>query len=272
MLMTDNEFALVKNLIYERFGIYLPEQKRSLLTNRLSKLLSDSGYKSWRDYYDSLVSDQSGDDLNEFVNRITTNHTYFYREEKHFQFFASRVLPEIADMVQKEGHRDLRIWCAGCSSGEEAYTLAMLMMDYFGSNYPLWDAGLLATDISGKALEMAQNGVYSTERISTLPPALKHKYFVHRGADEWVVDKKLREQITFRRFNLMANFPFKKPFHAIFCRNVMIYFDQKTREELVNKFFAHTAVGGYLFIGHSESLGRVGCPYKYVLPAVYRKM
>ncbi|MDY7001639.1 MAG: CheR family methyltransferase, partial [Thermodesulfobacteriota bacterium] len=162
--------------------------------------------------------------------------------------------------------------CAGCSTGEEAYTLLMLIMEHFGHEYNLWDAGLLATDISAPALAKARAGVYPEEAVSLLPPNLKRKYFLALPGGDLSVNDLLKRELTFRRFNFMNPvFPFKKPFDVIFCRNVMIYFDRPTRDALVRRFHHFTEPGGYLFIGHSESLQRDTCPYDYVMPAVYRK-
>jgi chemotaxis protein methyltransferase CheR len=271
--MSEKEFNLIRELVYERFGIHLSDQKKTLVTSRLQKLLWTHKFSSYEQYYEYVKKDQSGSALSDLVNKITTNHTFFNREKDHFDFFAKQALPEMIQRIKDLGTNDLRIWCAGCSSGEEAYMLMMLIMEVIGPAYSSWNAGLLATDISERALNTAKAGIYTTDRISTLPPALKHKYFKSHGNDEWKVVDKVRKEVTFRRFNLMnTNFPFKGQFHLIFCRNVMIYFDQKTRAELVNRFAQFTVPGGYLFIGHSESLGRKGTAYEYVMPAVYRKV
>ena len=272
MSISDKEFKLIKSLVYEKFGINLSDQKRSLLVGRLQKLLRSHGFVTFKQYYDHLMADKTSRALNELINRISTNYTYFFRESTHFDFFRAKALPEIVALMKRDNCRDLRIWCAACSSGEEPYGLVMVMLEYFGKEYGMWDAGMLATDISAKALSTAASGVYAVEKLSQVPLTLRQRYFVNSGNGTQEVAEKVKKEIAFRRFNLMnEHFPFNKPFHIIFCRNVMIYFDQPTRDKLVRKFYDHTAPGGYLFIGHSESLRRGEVPYEYVMPAVYRK-
>ena len=270
--ISDQEFARLRNLIHERFGINLTEQKRSLLVGRLQKLMRSLNLPTFSAYYDYLVEDKTEKSLGELVDLISTNHTYFNREKDHFDYFSQTALPAIIASLRQQNRKDLRIWCAGCSTGEEPYTLLMLMMEYLGTDYHKWDAGILATDISDRALGIARQGVYATERVIQLPEALRRKYFSAVGADKMAVVDKVKKEVTFRRFNLMNNrFPFKKPFQIIFCRNVMIYFDQPTREALVKRFHQFTEPGGYFFIGHSETLGRTQSLYNYLKPALYQK-
>ncbi len=272
MNISDEEFALMRELIYRRVGIHLTDQKRSLLVGRLQKILRGSGFGSFRQYYEHLTADTTERALSELVDAISTNHTYFNREKAHFDFFVETALPTVTERLKKENRRDLRIWCAGCSSGEEPYMLLMLMQEFFGSEYGRWDAGILATDISDRVLAICREGIYPEERMNALPDGLKRKYFTPAGPGRWQVKDALRREATFRRFNLMnERFPFKKPFQIIFCRNVMIYFDQPTRDALVRRFHQHTEPGGYLFIGHSETLGRQQDLYKYLIPAAYQK-
>ncbi|MBN2712806.1 MAG: protein-glutamate O-methyltransferase CheR [Planctomycetes bacterium] len=272
MTLTDREYCEIRDLVYDNFGINLTDKKRSLIVGRLQKVVRTLGLNSIAEYVEHVKSDKSGQALVELVNRISTNHTFFYREADHFDFFSQRTLPEAVAACQKENSKDIRVWCAGCSTGEEPYMLVMLMMEFFGSDYDKWDAGLLSTDISMNALRLAQVGTYSPERMTNLPEVYKRKYFKQQLSGDWSVIDRVKKELTLRQFNLMnKTFPFKKKFHAIFCRNVMIYFDRPTRMALVEKFYEHTRPGGYLFIGHSESLGRNECPYDYIQPAVYRK-
>jgi chemotaxis protein methyltransferase CheR len=192
------------------------------------------------------------------------------READHFAYFKEVVLPYFASRVTD---RDLRIWCAGCSSGEEPYTLAMILDEFFGRDKLYWDTKVLATDISNKVLEEARKGIYSNKEMETLPAKWRINHTIKQDSENSVFTEKLRSEVIFRKFNLMETvFPFKKKFHVIFCRNVMIYFDEKTKNTLVNKYYDLLEVGGYLFIGHSESLNREETRFKYVQPAVYRKM
>ena len=269
--LSDSAFQRIRSLVYDYCGINLTEQKRSLVVGRLNKLLRTRGIASFDQYCALLEEDSSGRTLGELVNRISTNHTYFNRERAHFAFFRDTALPEFAAALKREGSDDLRVWCAGCATGEEPYMLVMEMMEHFGADYARWNAGVLATDISSQALSTAVEGIYPEERLGELPKSYRERYF-SRVKDGWQVREEVRREVTFRRFNLMnREFPFREPFHAIFCRNVMIYFDQPVREALVSRFFRHTRPGGYLFIGHSESLRREHSSYMYVMPAVYRR-
>ena len=264
---------MLRDLVHTRFGINLTEQKRSLMVGRLQKHIQTMGYTSFEQYYKYLINDKSQKGLDDLINRISTNFSYFYRESAHFDFFTKTALPELIANLQSSNSKDVRIWTAGCSTGEEPYMLLMLMMEHLGMNYSNWSAGLLATDISDKALSTAKKAVYSVDRVSKVPPGLKSKYFTSTGSDMIAVKDSVKKELTLRRFNLMnKSFPFKKPFHMIFCRNVMIYFDKPTRDVLVKKFHANLISGGYLFIGHSETIGREQDLYNYVIPACYRKI
>lgn len=272
MSISDREFESLRVLIYDRFGIHLTDQKKSLMVGRLQKLLRKKNFHNFEEYYNYLIGAGGQGALSELINLISTNYTYFNREKDHFDFFQKTALPTVSTSLKEQKRRDLRVWCAGCSTGEESYTLLMLMMEYFGHDYANWDAGILATDISERVLSIAKSGKYSSEKVGMLPGGLSDKYFVRCPDGEFQANEKLRRETTFRRFNLMNDFPFKKPFQIIFCRNVMIYFDQPTREKLVRRFHQATEKGGFLFIGHSETLGRDHSLYRYVMPAVYQKV
>jgi chemotaxis protein methyltransferase CheR len=251
------------------YGIHLKEQKKSLVMGRLQNELIQNGHRSFTEYFDYIMSDTSGNAAETLINRITTNHTYFMRESSHFDYFKNTVLPYLE---KKAVRNDLRIWSAGCSTGEEPYTLAMIIDEFFGDRKGDWDTKILATDISGRVLETARKGVYSIQAAASLPKLWKAKYFNVFDKENLIVNERIRNEVIFRKFNLMEhNFPFVKKFHVIFCRNVMIYFDIKTKTELVNKFYDIMEYGGYLFIGHSETLNRDETKYRYILPAVYRK-
>lgn len=269
--ISEKEFSQLRSLIYQKAGINLTEQKKTLVLNRLRNHLAKLGIPNFATYYNYVVSDKSGCEISELIDRISTNHTFFYRESEHFDFFTKHALPEIEKFLKSKKSNDLRVWCAACSSGEEPYTLAMLMMEYFGSDYKYMNAGLLATDISARVLKKAAAGIYSTEGVSKIPPVLKKKYFQKLNDDQWAVKDFLKKEVLFRRFNLLDQQHFKKPFHLIFCRNVMIYFDRSTRNTLIERFYNSTTEVGYLFIGHSESLGRESGNYVSPIPAVYKK-
>jgi len=272
MSISDAEFNALRTLIYNRFGINLTDQKKSLLVGRLQKMLRQQGFVNFQSYYDFLVKEPGEKGLSDLINLVSTNYTYFNREKDHFDYFQQTALPTVVSRLRQENRRDLRVWCAGCSTGEEAYTLLILMHEFFGQEYSRWDAGILATDISERVLATATAGIYPEDRIASLPEAWRRKYFRKVAGNQWGVVDTLKKEATFRRFNLMnTQFPFKKAFHIIFCRNVMIYFDQVTRDALVKRFHQSTEPGGYLFIGHSETLGRNQSLYRYLMPAAYQK-
>ena len=267
--ITEKEFKQIAEYIKNNYGIYLKEEKKTLVTGRLHNVLIESNCRSFTEYFNFLQGDKTGKAVTELINKITTNHTFFMREADHFDYFRDKILPHLEKTSRD---KDLRIWSAGCSSGEEPSTLAMIIDDYFGKEKMWWDTKILATDISDRVLEQARRGEYPNEQLASLATNWKANYFKRANNENSILIDKIRNEIIYRRFNLMDDiFPFKKRFQVIFCRNVMIYFDNKTKKELVNKFYEFTEPGGYLFIGHSEFLNREDTKYKYVLPAIYRK-
>jgi chemotaxis protein methyltransferase CheR len=267
--ITDKEFIQLAGYIKSNYGIHLKEEKKTLVTGRLHNVLLESNCRDFTEYFNLLQGDKTGKAATILINKITTNHTFFMREADHFNYFRDKTLPYLEKMAKD---KDLRIWSAGCSSGEEPSTLAMILNDYFEKEKMWWDTKILATDISDRVLEKAKKGQYPNEQLSSLPTNWRTNYFKKINNENSVLVDKIRNEIIYRKFNLMEDiFPFKKKFHVIFCRNVMIYFDNKTKTELINKFYELTEPGGYLFIGHSESLNRESTKYKYILPSVYRK-
>jgi chemotaxis protein methyltransferase CheR len=271
MAILDEEFQLLRDLVYQRFGIHLTEQKKSLVVGRLQKDLQNSGFTSFGEYYRHLIDNPSPEAFSNLINRISTNYSFFYREKAHFEFFAKQLLPELTATLRRRQSRDLRFWCAGCSTCEEPYTLVMLMLEHFGVEYGQWDAGILATDISERVLAIGRRAVYPADRVAQAPKIFHERYFRRQG-EEMAVKENVKKEVVIRRFNLMNTFPFKKPFQVIFCRNVMIYFDKETRDNLVRKFHAALEPGGYLFVGHSETVNRDDGLFAYVQPALYRKI
>lgn len=268
-IITDKEFNQLATYIKANYGIHLKEEKRALVTGRLHNVLVQNNFRNFSEYYEYVLSDKTGEAAATLINKITTNHTFFMREADHFYYFRDKVLPYLINISRD---KDLRIWSAGCSSGEEPYTLAMLIDEFLGKEKMLWDTKILATDISSKVLEKAKKGVYRDEELVALPYCWKLSYFKKYDNENSVIVDRIRNEVIYRKFNLMdEKFPFKRKFHVIFCRNVMIYFDAQTKHELVNKFYESMEYGGFLFIGHSESLNREKTKYKYVMPAVYRK-
>ena len=267
--ITQKEFTQLAGYIKENYGIYLKDEKRSLVTGRLNNVLLKKNIKSFTEYYNYIISDKTGEAISTLLDKITTNHTFFMREAEHFYYFRDKVLPYMAGKIL---NKDLRVWCAACSSGEEAYTLAMLIDEFFGSSKSLWEAKILATDISDNILNIANKGIYNNERLKPVPNNWKLNYFKKVDSENSVITDRIKNEVIFRKFNLIEEkFPFKKKFNVIFCRNVMIYFDNQTKNELIEKFYDFTEYGGFLFIGHSESLDREKTKYKCIMPSVYRK-
>jgi chemotaxis protein methyltransferase CheR len=270
--LTPGDFEKISRLIYEQSGIALHEGKKELVRARLGKRLRQGRFKSFRDYYQFVVQDGSGEELVYLLDSISTNLTSFFREQVHFDFLEREVIPRWC--AAKSGReKTLHIWSAGCSTGEEIYSIAMTLLKTLGT-LEKWNLRLLASDISTKVLKKAVAGIYEKERVRALPPATVKKYFL-RGENNWrehvKVKDVIRDLVTFQRINLMEPFPFSEPFDCIFCRNVMIYFDKKTQEDLVNRFYKSLLPEGILFIGHSESLTGIRHPYHYIKPAVYRR-
>jgi chemotaxis protein methyltransferase CheR len=271
-VLKDTEFSQIAELVYSRFGIHLSEQKRTLVAGRLAKRLRDLNLTSYGDYLNFVRLDDSGQELTEFINRITTNHSFFFRERDHFDYLAKVILPEMKNNIARNPAYPLRIWSAGCASGDEVYTVAMLIREYFGTSFPKIDCGLLATDISLQALREAQAAVYGEARLKELPAKYRSVWFNKVGDDQYALSSDIHNMVMFKRLNLMSEqFPFKGQFDLVLCRNVMIYFDQATRDKVVNSIYEHIKPGGHFFIGHSESLQRLSCPFEYVSPAIYRK-
>lgn len=262
--LSDNDFYRFTAFVQKNFGIDL-SKKRLLITGRLSHSIKTMGYASFTPFIDHLLQEGDPAEIELMLNRLTTNYTFFMREPEHFTFFQDTILPDLVRRHAKD--RVLSIWSAGCSSGEEPYTISMYLMDYLGSEAGHWDTRVLATDISQQALAKAKEGKY--ELPSAIPVDWKRRYFIKAG-EQYQVVPKIRENVMFRTFNLMDPIRFRSKFDVIFCRNVMIYFDRETKNRLISRFCEATAPGGYLLIGHSETLGD-NPGYRYLAPATFRK-
>ena len=269
-MLTINEadFQRLVRFVKQHYGIDL-SKKKQLIMGRLSNTIMAMGFSSFRAYVDHLIRNQKPKDLEVMLNKLTTNYTYFMREEAHFEFFTDVILPYL---IQTKKDRVLSIWSAGCASGEEPYTISMILKEYLGSKAAMWDTRVLATDISQNALNAAANAVYDEGSLRNLPAGWKSKYFRSAGTPGlFTVSPEIKSNVIFRTFNLMDPIKFRLKFDVIFCRNVMIYFDQDTKDALVNRFYNATNPGGYLLIGHSESLNKNNTSYRYLKPATYRK-
>ena len=266
LTINENDFKRLHTFVKSNYGINLA-QKKHLIEGRLSTTLITRGYTSFTPYVDLILSNDKKE-VTELLNKVTTNHTYFYRESVHFEYFKNVVLPFLE---KTKTDRSINVWCAASSSGEEPYTLAMILDEYFGSKPQRWDTRVLATDISEKILATAVAANYKTESIEPLPQKYQKSYFKTQGDDCTVVDK-IKNNVIFKRFNLMDPISFKVKFDVIFCRNVMIYFDQNDKNKLIERFYNASNSGSFLFVGLSENIDKDITKYKYVQPATYRKV
>lgn len=267
--ISNKEFDVFSKYIELNYGIRLNSGKKAMVSGRLQSIIGSLGLESLSEYLKYVHDDTSGEAITTLVDKITTNHTYFMREKEHFYYFKDYVLPQLKMSVKD---KDLRIWCAASSSGEEPYTLAMIVDEFFAEEKVNWNTKLLATDISTRVLDIAKKGIYSQESIEPIPKLWKLRYFSKISPTNVVINNTIKDEVIYRKFNLMdVTYPFKKQFHVIFIRNVMIYFDEKTKEVLLNKIYDLLVPGGYLFIGHSESINRSSSKFKYIRPSVYMK-
>nr|WP_245611298.1 protein-glutamate O-methyltransferase [Solidesulfovibrio alcoholivorans] len=271
--MTDKEFKRLSDFIHSEVGIKLPSSKKVMVEARLQKRLRTLGMPGYRQYYEFLFSPKGLDEeLVHLIDVITTNTTEFFREPRHFEVLTQDVLP--AWRAAYGPARPFRLWSAGCSTGEEPYTLSIVLSE-FAQRMQGFRFTIMATDISTRVLSLAKNGVYPEERLAKMSMELKRRYFLRSKDKSRKLVRlvpELRRAIDFRRLNFMEPFSFPEPLDTIFCRNVMIYFDRATQEQLLQKFCMQLRPGGFLFIGHSESLTGMDLPLRQHAPTVYKKI
>jgi len=265
--MTNIEFSLFRKLLYSEYGIYFEDSKKNILKIKVDKLLRMNNMDSYKDYYELLKNPAEKKHLIDFLNIMTVNKTNFFREKKHFDF----IKEELSKIIQKNSsilkEKKIRIWSSASSTGEEAYSIAILLNEIMPQNITI---KILGTDISQRALKIALKGRYSSIIKKQIPNYYLQKYFIKIG-EEYIVKDILKKMVRFRVFNLKDKFPFKNKIDIIFCRNVMIYFDDIFKEELINKFYEVTKKKGLLFIGHSETIRNLKHKYKYIEPTIYIK-
>ncbi len=270
IVLNSKQFAKISGIVYEMAGINLKPGKEELVKTRLVRRLTQLGMSSFDQYIEHVCKDRSRRELIFMLDSLTTNKTSFFRETDHFDFLRSTIFPGISRQ------RKIRIWSAGCSTGEEPTTIALEACQHF-PDLERRDFRILATDLSTRVLDQAKKGIFSQETIAPIPPALLQRHFERlpeepgQLSQQWQLNRKTLDLITFARLNLMGEWPMQGPFDAIFCRNVMIYFDKATQERLVNRYGELLSPGGFLLIGHSESLTGLSHPYRFVQPAVYQK-
>ncbi len=266
--MDHSTFRKFRDLVYEKSGIHLTEQKEALLCSRVGKRMRALGIENYRDYLHKIVEDDDGEECVQLLDAVSTNVTSFFREPVAFSFLTQEI-----DRWYEMGQRSFRFWSAACSTGEEPYTI---MMTYFASKASnVTDVRVLATDISTRALVAGRTGSYIEEKLNTVPADHKRRWF-HREMDDgesiYVVSTELRDKVSFNRLNLSdPPFPMKGPFDVVFCRNVMIYFDMRVRENLVMEIHRLLRKDGFLILGQSEGLTGLTVPFKTVRPSIYQK-
>ncbi len=271
--MRDSEFEFIRSLVYERSRITLDHSKRELVAARVGRRLRERNLASVTDYCELLRDPEHDEERARLIDAISTNHTAFFREIAHFDFIVRRIAPEVRARGRPRPGARYRVWSAACSSGEEAYSIAMTLAEQLADT--AWSWRVEATDISRPMLELAAAAIYPQEAVRPVTPPWARRYFL-RGvgpqAGNWRVKPAIREGVVFRQLNLLAGPPpFTEPFDLIFCRNVMIYFDGPTQEQLLLHLAEKLAPGGYLMIGHSESLPRTKRTLERIQPAVYRR-
>ena len=267
-MITTNEFNRIIKYVKTNYGIDLSD-KQVLVTGRLENYLVKNGYSNYDSYMELVEKNPQGKEAKNMINILTTNHTYFMRESIHFDYMKKIILPQLK--VKEAATKDLRIWSAASSTGEEPYGIAMTLKDYFSLEHSQWDTKILATDLSTTVLEHAIKGVYLKEQISPLPERWQRAYFKTLDTEHCMVKDILKKEVIFRQFNLMNDFPFKKKFHIVFLRNVMIYFEDDVKYKLIQKVYDYMEPGGYLFIGTTEALDRTKTKFQFIQPSIYRK-
>jgi chemotaxis protein methyltransferase CheR len=275
MQLSDGDFKFICQFVYETTGIVLNDSKREMLYRRLTRIIRERQLNSFSDYC-QLLREQGETEKDFFINAITTNLTSFFRENHHFEYLSNEEIPVLikSKTVDSNGKKRLRIWSSASSTGEEPYSIAITLLEAIKDDLPSWDIKILATDIDSNVLAKGKAGIYDVNRIEDIPTNLKQSYFFQgcgKSSQSVKVHEKLQSIITFKQLNLLHNWPMKGPFDAIFCRNVIIYFDKKTQQELFARYFDMLAPGGLLFLGHSENLGNYQQYFSNVGRTIFRK-
>lgn len=268
--LDDREFYKLRDIIYNEAGINLGDVKKILMQSRLIKRLRELKLDNFQQYYSYLMDNYDTEKIS-FINAITTNKTDFFRENDHFEFMKKTILPEF----EKKNEKEIRIWSAGCSTGEEPYTIAITLYEYFGTrNHP--EFLILATDIDTQVLTKAAEGIYPADHLAGVDPAYLNKYFLcgrRHETQTYSVSDQLKNVVYFRRLNLLEKeYPMKRQFDVIFCRNVIIYFDRETQKRLFARYYDYLKDDGYLLIGHSENLSGISDRFALAGRTIYRKV
>jgi chemotaxis protein methyltransferase CheR len=270
--MRESEFEFIRKLVYERSRICLDGGKREMVSARLGKRLRATNLASVTQYCELLRSKGADEELAHLIDAISTNHTFFFRENAHFEFMRQTVIPEMQQRCKVERWPKFLAWSAACSSGEEPYSLAITLNEALGAT---WDWHIQCTDISHRILAKAKQGIYREDTVEKMPAPMVRQYFqegVGPQAGNHRVRPEIRRHLSFHQLNLLeGDSPMNERFHVIFCRNVMIYFDRPTQEQLIERMTRRLLPGGYLLVGHSESLTAIKHSLQAVRPATYRR-
>ncbi len=272
--MRPPEYQFIRDLVYRHSRIDLGSEKMHLVTARLNKRLRATGIPSVKQYCDFLQGPRAKEEIPHLIDVISTNHTYFFREPGHFTALDKIILPDLVARRSKEHWSQLRVWSAACSSGEEPYSIAIAMSDFFSQANLRWNWSIEATDISNRIIAQAARGIFTEDKVSRLEAGVLRRNF-QKGfgpqAGQHRIKAHLRKQVNFQRFNLLEDtLPRDVMFQVIFCRNVMIYFDPATQQELVDRLLTRLVPGGYLLVGHAESLSNVTHQLRMIQPATYQ--
>lgn len=272
--LSEPDYRFIRDLVYQRSRINLGNHKQELVAGRVAKRLRQLGMESYSEYCHFLESEAGQVELTDLIDAISTNHTSFFRDLRHFEFLRGEILPKLETLIPRSKPRKLRVWSAACSSGEEPYSIALCLADHF-SKVKGWSWEVEATDISTRILAAAEAGIYDAQQVTLPQPDWLRRYF-QRGVNAYEgcyrVKREVREQVRFYHANLFQpQYPFPPGFHVVFCRNVMIYFDRPTQQQLLQKIAEHSARGAYLFVGPSESLIGIRGSFRYLSPGIYQK-
>lgn len=270
-LLDDQEFSIVQGVALQYFGLEVTANKRTMLSRRIKLFARSMGMGTAGQAVRTSLMSPTKEVLIRLAVYITTNHTFFHREPQHFERLMDDVLPAVIKLARDE--EELRIWCGAASTGQEPYELAMCLEEALALKGPRWKRAVLATDISEKVLGVARVANYTGQQVATLPSQRLRTFLVKQTDSSFTVTPNIRKLVTFGRLNLLsATYPFRRPFHVIFCRNVMIYFAASVRLEVLRKLSGSLVLGGYLFIGRSESVRGMEETLRFVEPGVYRKI
>lgn len=271
--LKEKEFHEISDLVYKHCGINLHEGKKELVRARLAKRLRHGNFETFSDYMKYVLNDPTGNEFSILIDTLSTNLTSFYRQPEHFEFLTRYFLPTLLKQKKDKNNHRIRAWSAGCSSGEEAYSIAITLLEAV-EEHNEFNARVLATDISTRMLKTARKGIYEKKRVMAVPPMQRNKYLTLFRVNKqklFHVGEQLKRTVLFEYLNLMENWPIRGQLDFIFCRNVMIYFDKATQQHLIDRFWKILDSGGCLFTGHSESLTGIKHNFKYIQPTIYVK-